>query len=292
MIPGRQGPQDSLWEEQAPGVRLCVEVERWLVRQNTPLQKLDLAVTPAFGRVLALDGRFMLSERDERFYHEMLVHPAMLVHEAPEHVLIVGGGDGGALREALRHRTVKEAVLVEIDQAVIDCSREHLPSVHHGSFDDPRARIVVSPGEAFLAKHPDMYDVILVDSTDPIGPGKALFGAEFLASCRRALRPGGVMALQAGTPFYWPEELTGLLRKLRPLFPCVAPYLGFVPLYPSGMWAYVLAGDGGFCAEAAIRDRYLGRTLRTRYYTPELHRAAFVLPNFLQELVERGLEGT
>ncbi|MBC7093014.1 polyamine aminopropyltransferase [Candidatus Bipolaricaulota bacterium] len=292
MSAGRRRGEDWLCEQQTAGARLCLHVERWLVRRRSPYQALELAVTRDHGRVMALDGKFMLSERDEPFYHEMLVHPAMLVHEAPERVLIVGGGDGGALREALRHRTVKEAVLVEIDQAVIDASREHLPSVHYGSFDDPRVRIVVSPGETFLPEHPDTYDVILVDSTDPIGPGKALFQAEFLAACRRALRLGGVIALQAGTPFYWPEELEHLLRELGRLFPHVGAYLGFVPLYPSGMWAYAIAGDRDWRAEeAAVHERYASRGLTTRYYTPDLHRAAFVLPRFVEELVSRALGG-
>ncbi len=284
--------RDWLGEDQAPGVRFSLEVEERLFRHRTVHQEIEIVQTSALGRALALDGRFMLSERDETFYHEMLVHPALLAHEEPERVLIVGGGDGGALREALRHPTVREAALVEIDAAVIAASREHLATVHAGAFDDPRVRIAISPGEAFLPDCSRAFDVVVVDSTDPVGPGQALFEREFLAACREALRPGGAIALQAGTPFYRPDVLTNLVADLRGLFSHVAPYVGFVPSYPSGMWAYVLAGDRDLeVEETVLRERFRARKLVTRYYTPRLHRAAFVLPRFVEELLAPVKEG-
>jgi spermidine synthase len=264
-------------------------VRHWLAERRTAHQELWLAETQEHGRVLALDGKLMLSERDEPCYHEMLVHPAMLCHEAPQSVLVVGGGDGGALREVLCHPTVTQAVLVEIDQGVVDAAREFLPGVHRGAFDDPRVQVVISPGETYLPRHPAEFDVIVVDSTDPIGPGQALFSEPFFAACREALRPEGLLALQAGTPFYWPEELGRVLGLLQ-LFPHVGVYLGFVPLYPSGMWAYVLAGRHDFWAEEPkVSARFAARGLRTHYYTPAVHRAAFVLPKFVEELVAQGL---
>lgn len=280
---------DWLCEEES-GTRLCLRVKRWLVHRRTAHQELWLAETQDHGRVLALDGKLMLSERDEPCYHEMLVHPAMLSHEAPRSVLVVGGGDGGALREVLCHPTVTEAVLVEIDQEVIEAARDFLPGVHRGAFDDPRVQVVIAPGEAYLPRHPARFDVIVVDSTDPIGPGQALFSEPFFAACREALRPEGLLALQAGTPFYWPEELGRVLCRLGQLFPHVGVYLGHQPLYPSGMWAYVLAGQRDFWAEEPrVSTRFAARGLRTRYYTPAVHRAAFALPKFVEELVAQNL---
>lgn len=280
---------DWLCEEES-GTRLCLRVKRWLVHRRTAHQELWLAETQDHGRVLALDGKLMLSERDEACYHEMLVHPAMLSHEAPRSVLVVGGGDGGALREVLCHPTVTEAVLVEIDQEVIEAARDFLPGVHRGAFDDPRVQVVIAPGEAYLPRHPARFDVIVVDSTDPIGPGQALFSEPFFAACREALRPDGLLALQAGTPFYWPEELGRVLCRLGQLFPHVGVYLGHQPLYPSGMWAYVLAGQRDFWAEEPrVSTRFAARGLRTRYYTPAVHRAAFALPKFVEELVAQNL---
>ncbi len=282
---GRRG-EDWLCEEQTKDVRLCLRVARRLVRRRTELQELDLVRTESLGRVLALDGKLMLSERDEPFYHEMLVHPAMLSHPQPRDVLVVGGGDGGTLREVLRHQTVEHATLAEIDQGVIDAAREALPGVHQGALDDPRVTLQVCPGEDFLPRNPDAYDVVLVDSTDPVGPGEALFAEGFFRNCRGAMRSGGVLALQAGTPFYWPEELVAVLRRLSRLMPHVCTYLGFVPVYPSGMWAYVLASEEDPLAQLEhVEGRCRDRDLATCYYTPALHRGALALPRFVEDLV-------
>lgn len=283
MTGGRRPGEDWLCEEQAPGAWFCLGVKRWLVRRRTPYQDLDLAETVTNGLVLALDGKFMLSERDEFFYHEMLVHPALLCHPAPEKVLVVGGGDGGALREVLRH-PVKSAVLVEIDQEVVEVAREWLGFVHQGAFTDPRTTIVVSPGEEFLPKHKAEFDVIIVDSTDPIGPGKALFQASFFEACRKALREEGILALQTGSPWLWPEEISSAVKALRELFPVVVPYLGFMPLYPSGMWSYVLAGTFPVPELGELERRFSERGLSTRYFTPAVFQAARVLPPFLASL--------
>lgn len=280
--------QEWICEEQAPGVRLCLEVEKRLLRCRTQYQQIDLVGTRALGRVLTLDGRIMVTERDEAFYHEMLVHPALLVCDRPESVLVVGGGDGGALRAALAHPPVRAATLVEIDPRVVASSRDHLAAVHGGAFDDPRVEIVISAAEAFVPRCSRAFDAIIVDSTDPTGPGRALFEPTFLAACAAALRPGGVLALQAGSPFYQPQVLRQVTADLEGLFAQVAPYVGFVPSYPSGLWAYVLAREGELeVGEEELAERFRSRGLSTRYYTPRLHRAAFVLPRFVAELVAR-----
>ncbi len=288
---GRRG-DDWLSERQTEGVELAFRVRRWLVREDTAYQHLELAETHDHGLVLALDGKIMLSERDEPFYHEMLAHPALLAHESPRSVLVIGGGDGGTLREVLQHPSVKEAHLVEIDGRVVEVARCYLERVHRGAFADPRVSLHLEPGEDFIREKRALFDVILVDSTDPVGPGKALFSASFLADCRKALRDGGVLALQAGTPFYWPEELEGVLRILGNLFPHVRVYLGFVPVYPAGMWAYVLAGLRDLERELeCFSERFAARGLETVYFTPELGRAAAVLPRFVRDIVRAALEG-
>ncbi len=284
MTGGRRPGEDWLCEEQAPGVWFCLGVKRWLVRRRTPYQVLDLAETESHGRVLALDGKFMLSERDEFFYHEMLVHPALLSHPSPEHVLVVGGGDGGALREVLRH-PVKHVVLVEIDDAVVEIAREWLPSIHQGALDDPRVEIIIAPGEKFLPAHPGEFDVIIVDSTDPIGPGAALFESQFFRACRAALRKDGILSLQTGSPLLWPNELQGVVKALRTLFPIVVPYLGFAPLYPSGMWSYVLASVFPLPSEEELGQRFSARRLSTRYFTPAVFRAAQAIPPAVEALL-------
>lgn len=282
---------DWLSERQTEGVELSFRVRRWLVRKTTAYQRLELAETEELGRVMALDGKVMLSERDEAFYHEMLVHPALLSHPEPRRVLIVGGGDGGSLREALRHPTVKEAWLVEIDGEVLEVAKEYLPEVHRGSFSDPRARVHIAPGEDFITRHPGQFDAVIVDSTDPVGPGEALFTEEFFRGARNALTDGGVFSMQAGTPFYWPKELEEILSRVQRFFPCVRMYLGYVPVYPSGMWAYVLASERDLhLEEKEFHARFAKRGLETVYFTPELGRAAFVLPRFVEDLVRRALK--
>ncbi len=283
MTGGRRPGEDWLGEEQAPGVWFFLGVRRWLVRRRTAYQRLDLAETETHGRVLALDGKFMLSERDEFFYHEMLVHPALLSHPQPQRLLIVGGGDGGALREALRH-PVEQATLVEIDSVVIEVAKEWLPSVHAGSFFDPRVRVVIAPGEEFLPRHQNEFDVILVDSTDPVGPGEALFQEGFFRACRAALRSGGVLALQAGSPWFHPHTLKAVVQSLQNLFPVALPYLGAMPLYPGGLWAYVLALEA-FPGWEELKRRFEERRLSTRYFSPSLFQAATVLPPLLTELL-------
>ncbi|HEC62943.1 MAG TPA: polyamine aminopropyltransferase [Candidatus Acetothermia bacterium] len=278
--------EDWLCERQTEGVSLCLRVRRWLVRRRTPFQELVLAETEELGLVLALDGKIMLSQRDEPFYHEMLVHPAMLLHPSPQRVLVVGGGDGGTLREVLHHPPVQAVTLVEIDREVIQASRELLRPIHQGAWDDPRVEVVIAPGEEYVAGMKGAFDVILVDSTDPIGPGEALFSDQFFAACREALAEGGLLALQAGTPFFWQESLSRVVNRLRRHFPEVAVYLGFVPSYPSGMWAYALAGPLGFRdQETELETRFADRQLSTHYYTPAVHRAAFTLPPFLSRLL-------
>lgn len=276
--------EDDRWftEAQTEGVRLGLRLGREILARRTPYQDLLLAETTELGKLLALDGRIMLTERDEAFYHEMLVHPALFGHRDPRRVLIIGGGDGGTLREVLRHREVEEAVLVEIDEEVVRRCEQFLKSVHRESFHDPRTKLVFGPGQDFVKEANFEYDVIIVDSSDPVGPNLPLFQEAFFRDCKKALREGGTFVCQSGSPFYYPEELEEVYRGLGRVFGYVGVYLGFVPTYPSGLWSFCIAGDGELPLEPLREPNFL-----TKYYTPDVHRAAFVLPKFVKELLSK-----
>ncbi len=278
---------DFFTEQQTEGVRLSLKVTRWILRQKTPYQELVIAETVELGRLLALDGKVMLTEGDEAFYHEMLVHPALVSLDKPQTVAVIGGGDGGTVREVLRHPTVQRVFWVEIDEEVLSACKELLPSVHWGVFDDPKVEIVVAPGERWLPSFKAQFDAIIVDGTDPIGPALPLFEPPFFNTCRQALKPDGILVLQCGTPFYFREEVKMVWRNLKQVFDQVRIYLGFVPTYPSGLWAYAMAGN--FLPDLGLTElhrRYRERRLTNcRYYTPEVHLASFALPPFVQELL-------
>jgi spermidine synthase len=245
----------------------------------------------AFGRVLALDGIVQTTERDEFIYHEMLTHVPILAHGKVRHVLVVGGGDGGILREALRHDEVEQITQVEIDHQVIDLCRRYLPGHSEGAFDDPRVDIVIDDGLCFVRSTHQRYDVIISDSTDPIGPGEALFGEEFYAGCKRCLMPGGVLVTQNGVAFMQPDEVSTTARRLERVFDDWHFYCAAVPTYIGGVmafgWATDAAGLRGTGIET-LRRRYERSGLRTRYYNPAVHAAAFALPSYLMEGIGKG----
>lgn len=262
---------------------------RLLLRERSAFQTVEVYDNEGFGRMLLLDGVVQTTEGDEFCYHEMLVHPALCALERPERVLIVGGGDGGTMRRVLSHGPV-EVVCCEIDEAVVRVSREHLPAVSGGALEDPRVRLVFEDGADFVASHDGAFDAVVVDSTDPVGPGAVLFSEGFYASCRRALRDGGLLVAQTGSPFYQADELRSALGNLSSTFPSVELHTGYVPTYPGQLWTYASATDGrpvSSVPAAEVRRRLGVRGIETRYYTPELHPAAFVLPAFLAALVDQ-----
>ena len=251
-------------------------------------QKIDVYEHEHFGRVLTLDDLVQTTERDEFCYHEMLVHPALCSREPIERVLVIGGGDGGTLRHVLMHSPA-EAVMCEIDDEVVRVSRELMPALSDGAFDDPRARLVIGDGAAFVAEHEDVFDAIIVDSTDPIGAAVVLFSPDFYRACRRALKPGGVLVSQTGSPMYQGVELADALRNLASAFPSIETYLGFVPTYPGVLWSFTSATDGVRLSDTPLDDitrRLDARGVSTRFYTPQVHKASFALPPFVRELVE------
>jgi len=273
------------------GFRMTFEVDRVLYELQTEHQHLVLFEHRFFGKMLMLDGATQISKKDEFIYQEMMSHVPLFAHGKAEDVLIVGGGDCGIAEEVLKHRTVKSLTQVEIDPAVIEFAKEHFPEFTKPVFADPRFKSVIDDGAKYVAATERCFDVIIVDSTDPIGPGKILFGARFYADCRRCLKPGGVLVTQNGVPFFQNNELTTTMLRLRRLFTDVSCYVAAIPVYVGGHMALGIASDNKRVRRhsvATIAQRYRkAGSFKTRYWTPEVHVAAFAQPRFIAELVDR-----
>lgn len=277
--------QETLYENWRQSFR----VTREITRIQGPMQEIALFETPSFGRVLTLDGVIQVTTGDEFIYHEMLAHVPIYAHGAVRSACVVGGGDGGMLREILKHRNIERAVLVEIDGAVVEFCREHLPSVSAGAFDDPRTEIVIADGIEYMATTADKFDLIVIDSTDPIGPGGVLFTEPFYRDCARCLNPGGIVVNQNGVPFLQGEEITDTWRRRRAHFADLGYYLAAVPTYVGGFmalgWASASAAARATSLDT-IRARFQAAPVHTRYYSPEVHQAAFALPPYILELIQ------
>ncbi len=273
------------------GYQLGLETTATLFEHRTDLQHLAIYDTKSFGRVLALDGVIQTTESDEFIYHEMMAHVPLLAHGSARHVCVIGGGDGGMLREVVKH-PVERATMVEIDPAVVELSREFLPRLSAGAFDHPRSQLVFADGAKFVAETEDRFDVIIIDSTDPLGPAEILFSQAFYAGCKRCLKPGGILVTQNGVPTSQSDELLTSMRRLRRHFTDVTCYLAPVPTYFGGHMAFGWATDDHThrdVTEETLTTRYAAANLGTGYYNPPTHRAAFALPNNVQALVDRGL---
>jgi len=248
---------------------------RRILSAKTPFQKIEVYETESFGRVLLLDGLVQTTERDEFFYHEMLVHPAMMAHPDPQEILIIGGGDGGALREVFRY-PVRKATLVEIDAAVIDAAKKHFPSLAC-SFRDRRAEILIADGSRFIKESGRRFDLIFVDSSDPVGPSAVLHREAFYERLKRCLKPGGAIAAQAGSPLFHLAHLQKKAIFLKKQFKYAHSYFGPAPTYPGGFWCYSFLSDRVNPLKKIPRQAPAG----LRYYNRDIHAAAFALPAFL-----------
>ena len=234
----------DLWftEKHAPGVKLSIRVDRQLYSRQSEFQRIDVFESEEFGRFLTLDGYMMLTERDEFIYHEMIVHVPMAVHPKVRRVLVIGGGDGGAVRELIRYPEIERIDLVEIDEQVVTVCREHLPFTACG-FDDPRVKLYFQDGLKFVRRQSEEYDLILVDSTDPFGPGEGLFTREFYGNCYKALKEDGIMVNQHESPFYAVDALAmqRAHKRIVKSFPISRVYQAHIPTYPSGHWLFGFA---------------------------------------------------
>ena len=276
----------DLWysEKHSDNVAISMKVTQTLFSGSSDFQKLDIVDTVEYGRMMLLDGLVMVTERDEFIYHDMIVHPALFTHPAPKKVLVIGGGDGGSIREIVRHPEVELAVLCEIDGLVIEKSIELLPSMASqidGS--NPRVTLHVDDGLAYIRDHRDSFDVILVDSTDPIGPAVGLFEEDFYRLVFSALKHDGIMVAQSESPFYHADIQKKMYANLRGVFPIVEMYQAFIPTYPSGFWSFAFASKRWHPVKDFDRQRAAQRGFHTRYYNEDLHLGAFMLPTFARE---------
>ena len=261
--------------------RLGLRVTNKLFSGQSEYQKIEVIETASFGRVLVIDGVFMTSEYDEFLYHEMLTHPALTTAPSVERVLVIGGGDGGTVREVLRHDGVQACVMIEIDEMVVDACKEHLPAIG-SAWNDPRLDLRFIDGIKYVKESDDpKYDVILLDGTDPIGPGAVLFDIEFYKGCKRMLKPGGVMALQSESPLLMMDVFVETQKKLRGLFKEVHAYMGPVPLYGTGTWSWTWCADAGDPL-SPIAARQAAIVEGCKSYNEATHQAVFALPNYVR----------
>ncbi|HEY8417112.1 MAG TPA: polyamine aminopropyltransferase [Limnochordales bacterium] len=276
----------DLWmkERENDDLYIGIRLSRVLHRERSRFQDIAIVDTPALGRMLVLDGIVQTTVKDEFTYHEMIVHVPMMSHPAPRRVLVIGGGDGGTVREVLKHPTVERVDLVEIDERVIALCRQYLPELS-AQLDDPRVHIVVADGLEYVKHVQGEYDVVIVDSSDPLGPAVGLFKEEFYRDVYRALADGGLMVAQTESPFTTPElvkEVAAAIGRAFPPQPYV--YLAVVPIYSVAEWSFTVGSKGPDPRSPRIAsDAEL--PFPTKYYTPEVHRAAFALPRYVRELL-------
>jgi len=290
-----QKPPEQRWIAETLfddlGFRMTYRVDKVLYELQTEHQHLVLFEQRYFGKMLMLDGATQISKRDEFIYQEMMSHVPLFAHGNARDVLIVGGGDCGIAEEVLKHKTVERLIQVEIDPKVIEFAMEHFPEFTAPVFADKRFESVIGDGAKYVAKTARRFDVIIVDSTDPQGPGKILFGQKFYAGCKRCLKKGGVLVTQNGVPFFQQDELTSTITKLRQLFAYASCYVAAIPVYVGGHMAMGIATDNKSLRKLpaktiAARYRKAG-SFGTKYWTPEVQAAAFALPRFIAEAVAK-----
>lgn len=281
------GAQNNWYEEDLfPEWKQLVRIDNVLIQEKTELQNLVIFENKLLGRVLGLDGIVQTTEADEYVYHEMMVHVPLISHANPEKILIIGGGDGGILREVIRHRAVKKVVMVEIDKNIVDLSKEYLPSLSNGAFNDSRLELIIDDGAKFVKETIDRFDVIICDSTDPIGPGEVLFTQEFYGDCKNILRKDGIFVNQNGVPFLQSSEVNETYQRRLPHFKDVGFYIAAIPTYFGGFMALGWATDEMNYRNLSlevIQERLQRIDGELKYYNAEIHRACFALPNFIKQ---------
>lgn len=278
----------TLWCDEVfeGNMRFGLKLKRTLFVEQSQIQHIAVVETERLGKALLLDGCWMTSQGDERFYHEMIVQPAMLTAQHIARVLVIGGGDGGTAREILRHREVQHVDLVEIDGLVIEASQRYLPEIGQSAWSDPRLHVHVADGQAFVKDAPrHHYDVIIIDGADPIGPAAGLFEKGFFQACARCLNPHGVFVAQCESPTMFTQIHLATIQATREIFGRSFPYYGNVMLYPGGLWSWILASQHIDPRQALHEDRLRAIEAQLEVYNQEIHTGAFAMPNF----IKRGL---
>ena len=256
---------------------------------ESEFQTIKIFRNPKFGKVLVLDDVVQTTTKDEFIYHEMLVHVPLLSHENPKNVLIIGGGDGGALREVLKHRAIERVVMVEIDGLVIEKCKEFMPELSNGAFENEKAEIIIDDGIEFVKNTSEKFDLIIVDSTDPFGPGMVLFTEEFYSYCKNALNINGIIVTQNGVPFLQGDELKTTFQNRQNLFSSNTFYIAPVPTYIGGFMTFGFASNNSANLNISVellKERLSSVEGTMKYYTPEIHKASFTLPKYIQKLIE------
>lgn len=279
----------ELWfsESQTQNVKLSIRVNRQLYSGQSEFQRIDVFESPEFGRFLTLDGYMMLTEKDEFIYHEMITHVPMAVHPHVKDVLVIGAGDGGVIRELTRYPEIEHIDMVEIDPLVVEVCKKYLPQTAC-RLDDPRVSIHYEDGLRFIRSCENCYDLIIVDSTDPFGPGEGLFTLEFYGNCYKALRPDGIMVNQHESPFY-SEDAAACQRAHKRIvqsFPISKVFQAHIPTYPSGHWLFGFASKKYHPLKDLDEIRWNMRSLSCRYYTTTLHKGTFYIPAYVEELLK------
>lgn len=269
------------------GVKLSVKVERQLFGEDTDYQRIDVFDSDEFGRFISSDGTIVFSEKDEFTYDEMIVHVPMAVHPHVEKVLVIGGGDGGVARELTRYDEIKQIDVVEQDEVFVNVCKEYFPNNAIG-LDDPRVTVYYRDGLRFLRGKVDCYDLIINDAIDPLGHTAGLFTKEFYGNCYRALRDDGIMVYQHGSPFYAEDEDTcrAMHRKASHSFPISRVYQAHIPTCASGYWLFGFVSKKYHPLNDLDADRWNARNINTKYYTTNLHRGAFMLPKYVEDMLE------
>ncbi|OPJ57499.1 polyamine aminopropyltransferase [Clostridium oryzae] len=273
----------ELWlkEGQIEDAVMTYKIKETLVRRMTPYQDLAIVDTYAFGRMLVLDGIVQTTIKDEYVYHEMITHIPLFTHPNPKKVLVVGGGDGGAIREILKHPSVEKAVLCEIDGCVIEECKKHLPEISY-ALDNPRCEVFVGDGIKYVHEHKNEFDVIIVDSTDPFGAAEGLFGGSFYKEIFDCLTEDGIFVAQTETPFYLPDVVKKVYKDAKAVFPITKLFMAAIPTYPSGYWSFTI-GSKKYDPESVKVD--LPEDMKLKYYTAKLHNACFTLPKFIEDII-------
>ncbi|MGB0885731.1 MAG: polyamine aminopropyltransferase [Chitinophagales bacterium] len=257
-----------------------------LFREKTPFQTVEVLDTYAYGKMLVIDKMVMTSEKDEFVYHEMITHPAMLLHKNPKNILVIGAGDGGTIKELFKHSSIEKITMVEIDEAVVNASKAHFPEISK-EFANPKLELIIGDGIQFVKDAKDKtYDIVIIDSSDPVGPAEGLFSETFFANVYRILKQDGIMAAQSESPRFNEQACQELFEVYDKVFGTenVHPYLAYIPTYPSGQWAFAFCSKSGIHPSKDFNDS-LGNLKDLKYYNEALHYGAFALPNFVKELL-------
>ncbi|OEF99866.1 spermidine synthase [Vulcanibacillus modesticaldus] len=274
----------ELWytEKQTPNHGITTKISRTLHSEKTNFQQLDIIDTNQFGRMLVLDGMVMTTIEDEFVYHEMITHVALNTHPNPKKVLVVGGGDGGAIREIIKHPSVEKAILAEIDDRVIEMSKKYLPEIA-GALDDPRVDVKVVDGIQYIHDHKNEFDVIMVDSTEPVGPAVGLFEKGFYQGIFDSLKEDGILVAQTESPWFNKDLIRRVFKDISSIFPITRLYTVSIPTYPSGLWSFTMGSKK--YDPLKVEDKNI-KDLDTKYYSKQIHKAVFSLPKFVEDLTK------